>query len=74
MCGRITSTFEFSEIRLRWNLDRDLPRYYAPWLTLLHSPWLAHAFPNQPCEEVIHFSAGKPILYSPAAGIGDELA
>jgi len=65
MCGRITSTFEFNDIRVRWNLDRDLPRYYAPWL--------AHAFPNRPCEEVIHFSAGKPILYSPAAGIGDEL-
>jgi len=27
MCGRITATFEFSDIRLRWNLDRDLPKY-----------------------------------------------
>ena len=27
MCGRITATFEFSEIRVRWNLDRDLPPY-----------------------------------------------
>ena len=27
MCGRITATFEFSDIRVRWNLDRDLPRY-----------------------------------------------
>jgi putative SOS response-associated peptidase YedK len=27
MCGRITSTFEFSDIRVRWNLDRDLPLY-----------------------------------------------
>jgi putative SOS response-associated peptidase YedK len=27
MCGRITSTFEFSDIRVRWNLDRDLPKY-----------------------------------------------
>jgi putative SOS response-associated peptidase YedK len=27
MCGRITATFEFSDIRLRWNLDRDLPHY-----------------------------------------------
>jgi hypothetical protein len=25
MCGRITTKFEFSDIRLRWNLDRDLP-------------------------------------------------
>jgi putative SOS response-associated peptidase YedK len=25
MCGRITSTFEFSDIRIRWNLDRDVP-------------------------------------------------
>ena len=25
MCGRITATFEFSDIRVRWNLDRDLP-------------------------------------------------
>jgi putative SOS response-associated peptidase YedK len=27
MCGRFTTTFEFSEIRVRWNLDRDLPKY-----------------------------------------------
>jgi hypothetical protein len=27
MCGRITATFEFSDIRVRWNLDSDLPRY-----------------------------------------------
>ena len=27
MCGRFTATFEFSEIRVRWNLDRDLPNY-----------------------------------------------
>ena len=27
MCGRITATFEFSDIRVRWNLDRDLPGY-----------------------------------------------
>jgi hypothetical protein len=25
MCGRITATFEFSDIRVRWKLDRDLP-------------------------------------------------
>jgi putative SOS response-associated peptidase YedK len=29
MCGRITATFEFSDIRVRWNLDRDL-RLYTP--------------------------------------------
>jgi putative SOS response-associated peptidase YedK len=27
MCGRITATFEFNEIRVRWNLDRDLSLY-----------------------------------------------
>jgi putative SOS response-associated peptidase YedK len=27
MCGRFTATFEFSDLRLRWNLDRDLPNY-----------------------------------------------
>src|SRR5262245_60683530 len=27
MCGRFTATFEFSDIRVRWNLDRDLPTY-----------------------------------------------
>jgi putative SOS response-associated peptidase YedK len=25
MCGRFTATFEFSDIRVRWNFDRDLP-------------------------------------------------
>jgi putative SOS response-associated peptidase YedK len=25
MCGRFTATFEFSDIRVRWNLDGDLP-------------------------------------------------
>jgi putative SOS response-associated peptidase YedK len=27
MCGRMTATFEFSDIRIRWNLDQDLPKY-----------------------------------------------
>ena len=27
MCGRFTATFEFSDIRVRWNLDSDLPKY-----------------------------------------------
>ena len=27
MFGRITCTFEFSDIWVRWNLDRDLPLY-----------------------------------------------
>src|SRR5262245_16480760 len=27
MCGRFTATFEFSDIRVRWNFDRDLPKY-----------------------------------------------
>jgi hypothetical protein len=27
MYGRITPTFEFSHIRLHWNLDRDLPLF-----------------------------------------------
>jgi SOS response associated peptidase (SRAP) len=25
--ARFTATFEFSDIRIRWNLDRDLPKY-----------------------------------------------
>jgi putative SOS response-associated peptidase YedK len=27
MCARFTATFEFSDMRVRWNLDRDLPKY-----------------------------------------------
>jgi len=27
MCGRFTATFEFSDIRVRWHLERDLPKY-----------------------------------------------
>jgi len=27
MCGRFTATFEFSDVRIRWNLDRHLPKY-----------------------------------------------
>ena len=27
MCGRFTAPFEFSDIRVPWNLDRDLPLY-----------------------------------------------
>ena len=27
MCGRFTSTVEFSDIRVCWNLDSDLPHY-----------------------------------------------
>ena len=31
MCGRFTATFEFSDIRVRWNLDHDLPKYTPPF-------------------------------------------
>jgi putative SOS response-associated peptidase YedK len=27
MCGRITSTFEFGDLRVRWNLNGDFPMY-----------------------------------------------
>ena len=27
MCGRFPATVEFSDIRVRWNLDRDLSKY-----------------------------------------------
>ena len=27
MCGRFTATFEFKDVRVRWNLDRDLSKY-----------------------------------------------
>jgi len=27
VCGRFTATFEFSDIRVRWNLDHDLAKY-----------------------------------------------
>jgi putative SOS response-associated peptidase YedK len=27
VCGRFTAKFDFSDIRVRWNLDRDLPKY-----------------------------------------------
>jgi putative SOS response-associated peptidase YedK len=27
MCGRFTATFEFSDMRVRWNLDCDLALY-----------------------------------------------
>jgi putative SOS response-associated peptidase YedK len=27
MCGRFTATFEFSDIRVRWNIDGDFPKY-----------------------------------------------
>ena len=29
MCGRFTASFEFREIRVRWNLQRDIP-LFAP--------------------------------------------
>jgi putative SOS response-associated peptidase YedK len=27
MCGRFSATFEFSDIRIRWNLERELPAF-----------------------------------------------
>jgi putative SOS response-associated peptidase YedK len=27
MCSRFTATFEFSDLRVHWNLERDLPKY-----------------------------------------------
>jgi len=39
MCGRITGTFEFSDIRVRSNLDRAIYRCTRPALT---SPTLSN--------------------------------
>jgi hypothetical protein len=49
MCGRITATFEFSDIRVRWNLDGDLPKYksrltIAPEQTVDSQPVMAKIF------------------------------
>jgi hypothetical protein len=38
MCGRMTATFEFSDIRVRWNLDRDLPKY-TPRFNIAPEPY-----------------------------------
>jgi putative SOS response-associated peptidase YedK len=38
MCGRFTATFEFSDIRVRWNLDRDLPKY-KPRFNIAPETW-----------------------------------
>jgi hypothetical protein len=41
MCGRITASFEFSDIRVRWNLDGDLPLYYEEqWLDASRTPFI----------------------------------
>ncbi len=43
MCGRFTATFEFSDIRVRLNLDRDLPKY-TPRFNI--APRLPRRFPS----------------------------
>jgi hypothetical protein len=45
MCGRITPTFEFSDIRVRWNLDRDLP-LYMPRFNIAPEQIASQTFPS----------------------------
>jgi len=55
MCGRFTATFEFSDIRVRWNLDRDLPKYtprfnIAPEQTSPTIPVIVHHKGGNECR------------------------
>jgi putative SOS response-associated peptidase YedK len=79
MCGRITATFEFSDIRLRWNLDRDLPRYtprfnVAPE-TSPNIPVIVHHMGGNECRLmhwglIPHWAADPSIGMINAASLG----
>ena len=54
MCGRFTATFEFSGIRVRWNLDRDLqlykPRFNVAPETSPNIPVIVHHKGGNECR------------------------
>jgi hypothetical protein len=47
MCGRITATFEFSDIRVRWNLDSDLPSYTPRFNVVPDFPKRSRDYPSE---------------------------
>jgi hypothetical protein len=67
MCGRFTANFEFSDIRVRWNLDRDLP-LYKPRFNVAHetSPNIPVIVRHQGGS--VRVSAGAFIIRLPMEG------
>jgi putative SOS response-associated peptidase YedK len=64
MCGRFTATFEFSDIRVRWNLDRDLAKYKPRFnIAPETSPNMPQNLQPDPLDEI-------QLSHSPALPIG----
>src|SRR5262245_59486432 len=72
MCGRFTASFEFSDIRVCWNLDHDLPNYTPRFNVALETspniPVLVRQRGGNECR-VMQWGLGPHWAADPSIGI-----
>jgi putative SOS response-associated peptidase YedK len=72
MCGRFTASFEFREIKVRWNLQRDLP-IFTPRYNIAPSQEVPVVFCNEERNEVKPMRWGLVPSWAPDPSIGQRM-
>jgi putative SOS response-associated peptidase YedK len=72
MCGRFTASFEFREIRIRWNLQRDIP-LFAPRYNIAPSQEVPVIVRNEDRNEVKAMRWGLVLSWAPDPSIGNRM-
>ena len=73
MCGRFTATFEFSDIRVRWNLDRDLPLYTPRFNIAPRLPQHSRHRPSEGRQRVQAHAMGVDSHWAADPSIGNRM-
>jgi putative SOS response-associated peptidase YedK len=72
MCGRFTASFEFREIKLLFNLQRDLPSF-APRYNIAPSQEVPVIVQNEGVNELKPMQWGLVSSWAPDRSIGDRM-
>lgn len=72
MCGRFTATFEFREIKIRWNLQGDLP-YFAPRYNIAPSQSVPVIVKGEHGNEAKLMKWGLVPSWAPDPSIGNQM-
>jgi putative SOS response-associated peptidase YedK len=72
MCGRFTASFEFREIRIRWNLQRDLP-IFAPRYNIAPSQQVPVIVRGEAGNEAKLMKWGLVPSWAPDPSIGQRM-
>ena len=71
MCGRFTQTFDFREIKVRWNIERDLE--FAPRYNIAPSQKVPVIVTGESGNEVRIMKWGLVPFWAPAPSIGNRM-